>query len=144
MGASIMTSQNPARIVLRRKPRRWGHQKFTTAAFKSRATTWAILFSKPSSLSFEKGMTYGSTHTRSSVGARRAATAMRTSAAVMSDAALRVSQVRCIVLPADSEEDVSGADILHPAPKRVRPGTGCPFFTAMLLRRHDLTAGRTP
>src|SRR5881394_2382621 len=105
MGASIMTSQKPARIVLRRKPRRWGHQKFTTAAFKSRATTWAILFSNPSSLSFEKGMSYGSAHTRSSVGARRAAPAMRTSAAAAtSDAALRVSQVRCIVLPADSEE----------------------------------------
>src|SRR2546430_10315348 len=111
-----MTSQNPARMVLRRNPRRWGHQKLTTAALRSRATTCAILFSKPSSLSFEKGMSYGSTHTRSSVGARRAAPAMRTTAAAApSHAAARVSQVRCIVLPADSEEDVSGADILHPA-----------------------------
>src|SRR5437879_1729541 len=104
-----MTSQNPARMVLRRKPRRCGHQKFTTAAFRSRATTCAILFSKPSSLSFEKGMLYGSTHTFSSAGARRAAPAMRTTAAAAtSDAALRVSQVRCIVLPADFEENVFG------------------------------------
>src|SRR5256886_17692659 len=99
-----MTSQNPARIVLRRKPRRWGHQKLTTAALRSRATTCAILFSKPSSLSLEKGMSYGSTHTRSSEGARRAAPATRTTpAAATSDAALRLRQERCIVLPAHCE-----------------------------------------
>ena len=80
-GACIMTSQKPARIELRRKPRRCGHQKFTTAAFRSWATRWAILFSKPSSLSLERGISYGSTHTFNSAGARGAAP-VRTASAV--------------------------------------------------------------
>src|SRR5256885_12915594 len=76
-----MTSQKPARIELRRKPRRCGHQKFTTAAFRPWATRWAILFSKPSSLSLERGISYGPTHTFNSEGACGAAPERTASAA---------------------------------------------------------------
>src|SRR5688500_9997408 len=64
-GTPSTTSQMPARIVLRKKPRRCAHQVYSTVAPSSRATRSARRFSNPSSRWLEKGRLFGSAQTRS-------------------------------------------------------------------------------
>src|SRR3954468_22010714 len=59
-----MRSHSPAFKVFLTKPRRWAHQVYCTSVFISRATSAAILFSKPSPRSFENGRLFGSAQTR--------------------------------------------------------------------------------
>src|SRR5215208_1754619 len=57
-------SHSPAFSVFLMKPRRCAHQVYCTSTFISRAMRAAILFSNPSSRSFEKGRLFGSAQTR--------------------------------------------------------------------------------
>src|SRR5690606_29206190 len=64
-------SQRLANKVCRMKPMACGNHTYDTGTFSSDATISAILFSKPSPLSLEKGMLDGSAHTRSDVRSTR-------------------------------------------------------------------------
>src|SRR4030095_9321721 len=66
----MTTSQTPARNVFRKKPRRCAHHVYSTRSPMSWANSSAILFSKPSRRSFEKGRLFGSAHTRSTPAGR--------------------------------------------------------------------------
>src|SRR4029079_11195810 len=61
----MITSQRLARSVLRVKPVACGNHVYLTGTLSSSAMMFAILFSKPSSFSFENGMFAGSAQTRS-------------------------------------------------------------------------------
>src|SRR6185369_17160794 len=63
-GTPITTSHIPALRVLRKNPRRWAHQVYSTRSPRSWANRSAILFSKPSSRWFENGRLFGSAQTR--------------------------------------------------------------------------------
>src|SRR4051794_34816850 len=57
-------SQSPARSVLRTKPRRCAHQRYSSGTPRSRASSAAMRFSNPSPASFENGRLFGSAQTR--------------------------------------------------------------------------------
>src|SRR3954451_21645637 len=57
-------SQSPARSVLRTKPRRCAHQRYSSGTSRSWASSSAMRFSNPSPASFENGRLFGSAQTR--------------------------------------------------------------------------------
>src|SRR5882762_111634 len=80
-----------------------------TVAFRSRATTCAILFSNPSPWLLEKGMSYGSAQTRRSDAGRGGRPAMSaTVAAATSSAPVSLPRMECIACslrkPSEGEE----------------------------------------
>src|SRR6185503_9491020 len=64
-GRPITTSHFCADNVLRRNPRRCANQVYSTRLPRSRASSAAILFSKPSPFELVNGRLFGSAHTRS-------------------------------------------------------------------------------
>src|SRR5689334_23234357 len=117
-----------------------------TDALRSCATRWAILFSNPSSCWLEKGMSYGSTQTRSSESGRRGALAMSaTAAAVTSRAPVNLTALRCIGLPAEVSHDTTpgaGARSLrHRGPCASLYGDWC-YRSPGLQPEHEQRAAR--
>src|SRR5471030_2778358 len=89
-------SHLPALSVWRMNPRRCEFHVYRTEAFRSLATTWAILFSNPSSWSFENGRLSGSAQTRNSRGGSAApatADSIRARAVMLAD---RVMLLTCV------------------------------------------------
>src|SRR5262245_19779322 len=74
------------------KPVAWGNQVYSTGTLSSPATISAILFSKPSALSLEKGRLAGSAHTRSVVRLTRS-TRWATAAPGRSPAPIRTTSM---------------------------------------------------
>src|SRR5690348_3708573 len=64
----MMTSHLCAASVLRTKPGAWGYQLYDRPFPSFSASNAASLFSKPSPLSVENGMLFGSAQTRSTFG----------------------------------------------------------------------------
>src|SRR3954468_12617094 len=59
-GTPSTRSQRFSLSVSRKNPRRWARHEYSMLASSSRAISSAILFSKPSNLSFENGRLFGS------------------------------------------------------------------------------------
>src|SRR5690242_9716505 len=117
-----------------------------TDALRSCATRWASLYSDPSSCWLEKGMSYGSTQTRSSERGRRGALAMSaTAAAVTSSAPVNLTALRCIGLPAEVSHDTTpgaGARSLrHRGPCASLYGDWC-YRSPGLQPEHEQRAAR--
>src|SRR5688500_10044405 len=93
-GTPMTTSASPPLIVSRKYPRRRARQWYSSLRSRSRATSWASLFSKPSSRELEKGRLLGSATTARRPGLVVCAEAVDAKAQATNDATSNTSELR--------------------------------------------------
>src|SRR5690242_18206746 len=153
-------SASPCLIVSRKNPRRCGSQVYSIVAPRSSAMSWAILFSKPSSLSLLNGRLFGSAAMRSTGRVVCASPVAAATNSPMSIAAAGVTKLReaedieraslCRVLGQvlhrvdEAERGAGISDIQVAGDHRARPTSHAGKNRDILLAVRTLERGRLP